>query len=75
MLANHTNSALIHSQILRQYDHLRNKGAFLERFKQEGTDIEAQMNDARSKIQSLIELYEEATKMEFMSDCINNFEV
>lgn len=75
LLANHTNSALIHNQIIRQYDQLRKRGAFLDRFQREGTDTIKQMDESKSKIQSLIELYEEATKMEFMSDCSTSLEV
>lgn len=47
----------------------------MDRFEREGTDTVKQMDESKNKIQSLIELYEETTKMEFMSDCVNNSEI
>lgn len=68
LLANHTNINKVLRQVAQQYDQLRRRGAFLDRFEREGVDTVKRMDESREKIQSLIDLYDEATTMGFMED-------
>ncbi|KAI1730170.1 tubulin/FtsZ family, GTPase domain-containing protein [Ditylenchus destructor] len=52
-------------KIIQQYDQLRKRDAFIDRFKQEGVE-KVSMDNSREKIAKLVNLYEEATTPEFL---------
>uniref|UniRef100_A0A915EL61 Tubulin gamma chain n=1 Tax=Ditylenchus dipsaci TaxID=166011 RepID=A0A915EL61_9BILA len=66
LLANHTNTAIVFRQMVKQFDQLYKKKAFLDQFVKEG--VMQTMIEAREKIVNVVKLYEEATTMEFISD-------
>uniref|UniRef100_A0A915DSG0 Tubulin/FtsZ 2-layer sandwich domain-containing protein n=1 Tax=Ditylenchus dipsaci TaxID=166011 RepID=A0A915DSG0_9BILA len=52
LLANHTNISTVFQRICQQYDQLRKRGAFLDRFEREGVDTVKLMDESREKLGS-----------------------
>jgi len=69
MLANHTNISHLFDRILRQYDKLRKREAFLDPFKKEDIFKENldEFDDSRESLQQLVDEYNAATRPDYLS--------
>lgn len=68
MMANHTSIRHLFSKILKSYEILRNKGAFLDQYKREKIfeDNFDEFDDARNEVELLIEEYQNAEKPNYI---------
>ncbi|XP_055327690.1 tubulin gamma-2 chain-like [Paramacrobiotus metropolitanus] len=60
MLANHTGVSERFDMMLKQFDKMKKKNAYMEQFKKDSHDVPEDMVESRAKIQELIEEYRAA---------------
>lgn len=68
MLANHTSICSLFERALNQYDKLRKRGAFLDQFRKEEMfkDDLHELDDSRDVVDSLVQEYEAATRVDYL---------
>jgi len=73
MLANHTNISSLFKGVLKQYDKLRKREAFLDQFRKEDIFSENlnELDDSRDVVQDLVDEYEAATKPDYLQWGLN----
>ncbi|CAG5128652.1 unnamed protein product [Candidula unifasciata] len=69
MLANHTNISHLFDRILKQYDKLRKREAFMDQFKKEDIfkDNLDEFDDSRESLQQLVDEYNAATRPDYLT--------
>lgn len=69
MLANHTSIATLFKKIVRQYDGMRKRNAFMEGYKKTVPFSEglSEFDEAREVVQDLIQEYEEAESVDYLN--------
>lgn len=69
MLANHTSIYSLFDRALNQYDKLRKRGAFLDQFKKEAMfkDDLSELDESRNVVDMLMQEYEAATRLNYLS--------
>jgi len=73
MLANHTNISSLFKSVMKQYDKLRKREAFLDQFRKEVIFSENldELDDSRQVVEDLVEEYEAATKSDYLQWGLN----
>jgi len=68
MLANHTSMAELFDRLLRQYDRIRKRNAFLDSYRKEPMFQESldEFDDARETVQSLVDEYKACEKANYL---------
>jgi len=68
MLANHTSMAQLFDRLLRQYDKIRRRNAFLDNYRKEPIFHENldEFDDARETVQSLVDEYKAMEKPDYV---------
>jgi len=74
MLANHTSMAELFDRLLRQYDRIRKRNAFLDSYRKEPMFQESldEFDDARETVQSLVDEYKACEKANYLEYGISN---
>lgn len=74
MLANHTSMAELFERLLRQYDKIRKRNAFLDSYRKEPMFQESldEFDDARETVQSLVDEYKACERKDYLEYGISN---
>lgn len=69
MLANHTNISSLFDRALQQFDKLRKREAFLEQFRKEKMFEENldELDGSRQVVEYLVQEYQAATRVDYLS--------
>jgi tubulin gamma len=67
MLANHTSMAELFERLLKQYDKIRSRNAFLDNYRREPMFALDEFDDARATVQSLIEEYHACEQADYVN--------
>ncbi|XP_026461215.1 tubulin gamma-2 chain-like [Ctenocephalides felis] len=73
MLANHTSICSLFDRAISQFDKLRKREAFIDQFRRMGmtmfNDTFEELDDSRQVVQELVEEYQAATKLDYLTWC------